>query len=96
MHEYEAQETDACQTTAERGSLARLFGLGAAACAACCIGPILAAVGAITAGGILSTRAIGLFGFAIAASGAIAFLAVRRRRASGCEPSRCSGAATHL
>ena len=73
--------------TAERPSLPRLFGLGAAACAACCVGPILAALGAVTAGGILSAPFIGAVGLAIAVIGANAFLAARRGRAIACKPS---------
>jgi hypothetical protein len=83
----ETGRTDQYPRTAERPSLPRLFGVGAAACAACCIGPILAALGAVTAGGVLSTRFIGAVGLAIAAAGAIALVAIRRGRAIACKPS---------
>jgi hypothetical protein len=86
VHDNETAGTDQQLRTAERRSLPRLFGLGAAACAACCIGPILAALDAVTAGGVLSIRFIGVVGLAIAAAGAIAFLAVRRGRAIACKP----------
>ena len=86
VHDNETAGTDQQRRNVERRSLPRLFGLGAAACAACCIGPILAVLGAVTAGGILSTRFIGVGGLAISAAGAIALLAVRRGRATACKP----------
>lgn len=61
-----------------------LFGLGAAACAACCIGPILAVLGAITAGGMVSARFIGAVGLVVAALAAIAFVIVQRQRRTAC------------
>jgi hypothetical protein len=87
VHDNETAGTDQQRRDAEQRSLPRLFGLGAAACVACCTGPILAVLGAVTAGGILSTRFIGVVGLAVAAAGAIAFLAVRRGRAIACKPS---------
>ena len=64
-----------------------ILGFGAAACVACCIGPILAVLGAITAAGVISTLAIGAAGLAIAAVGAVAFVAVLRRSPAGCQPA---------
>ena len=43
-----------------------IFGFGAAACAACCVGPILTTLGATTAGGIVSARFIGVVGLVVA------------------------------
>lgn len=57
-----------------------LVGFGAAACVACCAGPILAFLGGLSIAGIASTWFIGISGLAIAAVAAVAYLAVRRRR----------------
>ena len=64
-------------------SARQIIGLAAAACVACCIGPIIGVLGAVAAAGILSTFWIGLFGVAIAA-GAITATAVVRRRRNRC------------
>jgi hypothetical protein len=61
----------------------RIFGLAAAACAACCIGPILGVLDAVAALGLVSSLLIGAAGLVIAAAAAAAFIAVRRRRAKG-------------
>lgn len=71
--------------TSEKRKGLGILGFGAAACVACCVGPILTVLGAITAAGVISTLAIGAAGLAIAAAGAIAFVAVRRRRRAGCQ-----------
>lgn len=58
---------------------AGLFGIGAAACAACCAGPI---IGVLTAAGLLTVAAYvvtGLAGLAVAVP--LAVLTIRRRRA---------------
>ena len=49
---------------------------------ACCIGPILAVLGAIAALGVVSTIFIGAGGILIAAAAVVAFVVVRRRRAA--------------
>ncbi len=64
-----------------------LFGITALACAACCIGPILAVLGAI---GIATFAGIAIFG---AAAAAIALLVVpaylhHRRRQRDCGPTQ--------
>lgn len=69
---------------------ARLLGLGAAACVACCVGPILAFLGGLGVAGIVSSWLIGGSGFVIAAVAAFASVAVRRRRA---RPACAAGAA---
>ena len=58
----------------------KVLGLGAAACAACCAGPILAFLGGLSVAGIASTWLIGGGGLIIAAAAACGFLVVRRRR----------------
>ena len=58
-----------------------LVGLGAAACVACCAGPLLAFLGGLTIAGLASTLLIGAAGLAIAAVAGGGWLAVRRRRA---------------
>jgi hypothetical protein len=54
------------------------------ACVACCIGPILGVLAAITALGFASTILIGAAGLIIAAAAATAFVLVRRKRTSSC------------
>ena len=55
------------------------LGIATLACVACCIGPILAVVGAIAALGVVSTIFIGAAGLLIAAAAIAAFVVVRRR-----------------
>ena len=62
-----------------------LLGIGAAACVACCAGPILAFLGGLTIAGVASTAVIGIAGLAIAALAAGASLILRRRRRDRCE-----------
>jgi hypothetical protein len=59
-----------------------IFGLGAAACVACCIGPIVAFLGGLSIAGLASTLLIGTAGLAITAGALIAILALSRRRAA--------------
>ena len=58
-----------------------ILGIGAAACVACCAGPILAFLGGL---GIASTLLIGTLGLLITAAAVAATVVVRRRRAT-CE-----------
>jgi hypothetical protein len=63
-----------------------ILGIGAAACVACCAGPILgfvAATGLVTAGGLALFGTIGL----LAAIPGIALIARRRRQPTMCVPS---------
>jgi hypothetical protein len=64
-----------------------IVGLGALVCIVCCIGPILAVLGAIAALGVASTLLIGVAGLAIAAAAIVAAVIVVRRRArtASCE-----------
>ena len=57
-----------------------ILGIAAVACVACCIGPILAVLGAIAALGLVSTILIGAAGLLVAGAAVAAFLVVRRRR----------------
>jgi hypothetical protein len=57
-----------------------IVGFGAAACVACCAGPVLAFLGGVSVAGIASTWFIGIGGLLIAAVAALAFIVVRRRR----------------
>jgi len=59
-----------------------ILGFVAAACVACCIGPILAVLGAIAALGVGSTVSIGLAGLLVGAALIAAVVVVRRRRSS--------------
>jgi hypothetical protein len=63
-----------------------ILGIGAAACVACCAGPILgfiAATGLLTAGGLALFGTIGL----LVAIPGLALIARRRRRRATCTPS---------
>ena len=67
-----------------------LFGIGAAACVACCAGPVLAFLGGLGLAGVASTALIGTTGLAITAVAIVAFVTVRRRGATcstSCEPT---------
>jgi hypothetical protein len=59
-----------------------ILGLGAAACVACCVGPILAFFGGLSLAGIASTVVVGLagLGIAVAAAAAGGLLLARRGR----------------
>lgn len=59
-----------------------VLGLGVAACAACCAGPILALLGGLSILGFASTAVIGVAGLIIGALALVALLAMRRRRAA--------------
>jgi hypothetical protein len=74
------------ETRRERFSI---LGLGAAACIACCAGPILAFLGSVSVAGIASTWLIGSTGLVISALAGAAFLFVRRRQrtADGIAPT---------
>src|SRR5688572_3390682 len=78
--------TSASETPSPRRRRSReaggVIGLGVAACAACCAGPILAFRGGVTILGFASTAVIGLGGVAIGFVALVSFLVVRRRRAA--------------
>jgi hypothetical protein len=63
-----------------------MLGIGAAACVACCAGPIL---GFVAATGLLTVTGLALFGTVglLIAVPAIALIVRRRRRPSTCTPS---------
>jgi hypothetical protein len=66
-----------------------ILGLGAVACAACCVGPIVAFFGGLGVVGIAGTMLFGAAGIGIVAIAAAALHAVRRRRAGrACPPNR--------
>ena len=56
--------------------------VGAAACVACCTGPILGVLGAIGLTGLASSIYIGFAGLFIAAIAARLWIAVKRRRST--------------
>jgi len=64
-----------------------VLGIGAAACVACCAGPILAFLGGLSIAGLASTVLVGGAGLVGAAISALAFVAVRRRRSDSCSTS---------
>jgi hypothetical protein len=57
-----------------------VLGVGAAACVACCAGPILAVVGGLSLAGLASTLLICSGGLVIVAAALAALLVIRRRR----------------
>lgn len=61
-----------------------LIGVGAAACVACCAGPILAFLGGLTIAGVASSLVIGVAGLAFAAIAGSAWLIVKRRGRNRC------------
>ena len=63
---------------------AAIVGVGAAACAACCIGPILGFLGAIGLGTITGVLLFGIAGLLIAVTGIAVFTLRRRRRSTAC------------
>ena len=63
-----------------RTAVASGLGIAAVACVACCLGPILALLGAIAALGVVSTIFIGAAGLVITAAAIATVVVVRRRR----------------
>jgi hypothetical protein len=61
-----------------------ILGLGAAACIACCAGPILAFLGGLSLAGAAATWFIGGAGLVVAGIAAVAYLYVRTRRSRAC------------
>lgn len=63
-----------------------IVGVGIAACAACCAGPILGVLAAI---GLGTAAGVALFGVVAVVIGAVAagIVLVRRRRKSACSPA---------
>lgn len=59
-----------------------VVGIGAAACVACCAGPILAFLGGLSLAGLASTLVIGTAGLVVAALALAGIVIVRRRRAT--------------
>ena len=57
-----------------------IVGLGAAACAACCAGPIVGVVASIAATGALAATVFGLAAFVVAALALVLVIVVLRRR----------------
>lgn len=64
----------------------RVLGIGAAACLACCAGPILAFLGGLGIAGLASTLLIGAGGLLITVVALVAFIVVRRRRTTCATP----------
>jgi hypothetical protein len=60
-------------------------GIGAAACVACCAGPIIGVLGAIGLGTAVGVLLFGIAGLAIAAIGLALVLHRRRRTSTACD-----------
>lgn len=74
------------ENTTTRNEPFRVVGIGIAACAACCAGPILAVLGGLSVVGTIGSLFVGAAGIAVAMLAGAAYLGVRRRST---EPS-CS------
>lgn len=61
-----------------------ILGLGAAACIACCAGPILAFLGGLSLAGAAATWFVGGAGLVVATLAVIAYVYVRSRRSRTC------------
>ena len=61
-----------------------VLGVGAAACAACCAGPVIAFLAAASVGTLIGIALFGVAGLAVAVIAGLAFL--RRRRVAGNAP----------
>lgn len=63
-----------------------LLGFAAAACAACCAGPFLAAIGGIAVLGVAGTFVFGLVALAVASMVIVSIIALRRRSRAATHP----------
>jgi hypothetical protein len=70
-----------------------LVGVGAAACVACCAGPILAFLGGLSVAGLVSAWLIGGAGLLAGAAAGTLVILRRRNRIHGCTAS-CTDACT--
>ncbi len=69
-----------------------LLGFAAAACVACCIGPVVGALGAIATLSFVATMLIGSAGLLIAAAAIALVFVLRRRRARPCSATSAPSA----
>ncbi len=65
---------------ADRNGNAAIVGVGAAACVACCAGPIVAFLGGLSLAGLVSTFLIGSIGIMIAVLAVAGAVVVHHRR----------------
>ena len=77
--------------SAKRESAA-IVGVGAAACAVCCAGPILAVLAAIGLGAAVGFALFGVIAIVVGAVLAALVVVRRRRRAATCAPGEVSDA----
>lgn len=66
----------------------RVLGIGAAACAACCAGPILGFLAATGIASVLSAVVLGVVGLVAVLAIAAVLLVRRRRQAHECTPTQ--------
>jgi mercuric ion transport protein len=64
-----------------------ILGFGAAACVACCAGPILAFLGGLGVAGLASTVLVGGAGLVVGAAAVVAIAGLRRRRTTRAAPA---------
>jgi hypothetical protein len=62
-----------------------MLGVGAAACAVCCAGPIVGLLAALGVGVVVSTLLFGVVGAAIVVAVGLVLLRGRRRRTTSCD-----------
>lgn len=75
---------------------AAMVGVGVAACAVCCAGPILGVLAAIGLGTAAGFAVFGLLGIVVGAAIAAFVVVRRRRRASSCAPASAEPTPVHL
>lgn len=73
-------------STNKKRENATILGVGAAACAACCAGPILGVLAAIGLGTVAGFVLIGSLALLVGAAAATVVVLRRRRRAASCAP----------
>ncbi|MEN9644986.1 MAG: hypothetical protein RL238_1655 [Actinomycetota bacterium] len=81
-------------TNTAKGNGAAVLGIGAAACAACCVGPILGFLAALGIGTAAAFTLFGMVGLVVAAIVGLVMHRRRRRRAIGCAAAPTTVAVT--
>jgi hypothetical protein len=72
-----------------------IVGFGAAACAACCAGPVLAFAASVTAAGLIGAVLVGSVALGVAAAVVVAVVVAHRRPPQRCAASPAMPVAVH-